>query len=172
MAQRNDEVAGMVIVFAFVGVVMFFMAVIIFVMATIAALVLTIWAALAWDRPVTFGAYTAEPEEARAFIIRGLIGAVVVPLFTYSSVWLLGGAPGSEWLGLLVITGYDLGSVGVLLLVAQHEQEQAMAARFDSPVTPVAPQPMVPPVQQLPLRQDTPPPPFRFASWDDEGDEP
>ena len=86
MSSRNDEASAYGIVLAFLAFAAMFM----FALVVFYALLLSIVALLAWFKPLKIGSVTIEPEDARAFIGRGLAGAVLLPVFVAFSGWFLG----------------------------------------------------------------------------------
>ena len=95
---------------------------------------------------------TITPEEAWGFIVRGIVGAVLVPLFAMFCAILFHFRIVDEAWPYLLLTGYTFGSVIVGIFV-EKEREKAAAA-----LPPPAP------VQQLLPPQE----PFRFADWKDD----
>ena len=130
-----------------------------------AALVLTLAAIAAWEKPIVLFGDVIEPDAARAYVLRGILGAGLAPVFVVFSAFLfqfsLNGISGHGWL-LILIGGYSLGSLGVEILIDEMRREAAGAL---PPVIlqPLPPQEKAPPAVKLPREQ-----PFRFASWDDE----
>ncbi len=164
MSQRNDEVSGIAIAFAFVGVAALFMAAIIFALLAFAALVLTVLSFFAWNQELKIGTLIITPDEARQFVKRGVIGAVALPVFVAFVAVLFGVKVIPDLWVYIVIAGYSLGSVGVAILEAQEAEQQASTGNQM-----VAPQPPPSPVPVKPRPvPSVPPPPFRFASWNEE----
>ena len=160
MSQRNGtDSAGFafVVVIAVIGVAM----AIIFALAAFAALVLTVLCMFAWKDGLTIGEFSIEAHEARAFVLRGVLGAIILPVFAVFAAMLFGESISDDVWSYIFIGGYTLGSVGIEYLISQQET------------------PAQPPAPTIPPRQITPPPisdhtpaapprPFEFASWDDE----
>lgn len=154
MSQNNDNSAAMG--FAFVGAILAFALLFIFAFLAFIAFGLTILALLAWNEPFRMGKITIEPHEARAFVGRGLIGAVVLPVFVVFTSILFGVPINDDYWLYFVIGGYVGGSIGVEMLSAEDNPQNI------SPIVPPMPNRLPPspdPVQR---------PPFQFASWDDE----
>lgn len=160
MSQQNNT-EGVVLAFIFAGVGLFALAMLVFVCA--AAIVLTIFftgaSLMAWNKPVTMGQLTIEPDEARLFICRGLVGAVLVPGFVGACVLIVGTSIDVQAFFYLALGGYVGGSIGIEWLLSQIEQEA-------EPTAPVMPPPA--PVWEPPRRIPDQRPPFQYASWDDE----
>ena len=163
MSNQNNDNSGIAIVFGLIGAAAIFMAAAIFALAAFAALVLTILALCAWDRPRTMFGETLHPHEARAFVKRGLLGMVLLPVFVIFCALLFNfDIVDQAWVYLL-IGGYTLGSVGVEYLQYQAEQDAGATATYIQPTAAPLPQP----------KESAPPQPqsrerFTFASWDDE----
>jgi hypothetical protein len=159
-SRNNDEVNGMMFAIALVGAVIVFMAAVVYALAAFAAIVLTVAAFIAWNEPLTLNGNTLQPEEARTFVARGVIGAVVLPIFiAFCDALFNLQVNWSLWPHFLLI-GYTLGSVG--LMVFENSDEPQTGGQVILPPTPRIPEP--------PRTIYTPPEPkpFRFASWDDE----
>lgn len=162
MSSRNDETTGIAMAFAMVGAMVYFAILVVFAVLAFFALVLTVLALCAWNAPLRLGKMSIEPDEARIFVMRGIAGAVLLPLFALFSALLLGFViPDEAWFYLLV-AGYTGGSIGIEILIAS----EAGAAQNQPPV-------YTPPETRLPPPRTSTPPfvpsePFRFASWDDE----
>lgn len=157
MASNNNsnEAGGLALVLAFIGA----MAIMFAVVLAFFAFVLTIIAIFAWNSPLRLGKWVVTPEEARAFVGRGIVGAIMVPafclfcevVFQVPIVW--------DYLAYMMVGGYTLGSLGIAIMIAEDEAPSA-------PVTYIPPQPQLPPAPRPVL--SAPKEPFRFASWNDE----
>ena len=146
---------------AFLGIGMIMAAVAIMAVLTVAAMVLTIVCFFAWNKPRRIGKLTIMPDDARAFVLRGIAGAFLIPAsVAFLSLFL---DLNIDWnfLPHLMLAGYVIASIGVEVLAAQEEQQGG-----GSVYTSVQPQVPAPPAQRLLPRPD--PQAFRFASWDDE----
>lgn len=164
MSNRNDEMTGFAVAIGFIGALALVMFAVIFALAAFAAVLLTILALCAWDRPITVFGQTTCPEEARAFVYRGLIGMVLLPVFVIFCAALFKFQIVDEAWVYLILGGYTLGSVGVEILKAQAEEEAAANATYIPPAPPAAlPQP-----EQPPRPAGKPNERFTFADWDDE----
>lgn len=120
---------------------------------------------LAWRRPFRLGKIFLHTDEARAFVYRGIFGAVMVPAFLLTcDIFLVEIDIHWRYLGYFVLGGYTLLSTGL---------EYLFARRRDIPYVyhdlPRHYQEALPPPRQ-PRQELLPPPPKqpRFASWDDE----
>lgn len=160
MSSKNDDNAGLAIAIAIIGMMGLF----VLTVLALFALVLTILSFCAWNKPLRLSeSMTITPEEAHAFVWRGVAGAVLLPLVGGIMCAVLS-APLKDdaWL-ILIVIGYSLGSVGIGLMEAQEKEKAEQAAR----IIEMQRQAMPPahPQKALPRPQAEP---FRFASWDDE----
>jgi hypothetical protein len=162
MSNQNNDNSGMAIAFAFVATAAFVMMAAIFALAAFAAVVFTIIALVAWDRPLTLFGQTVYPDEARAFVKRGLLGMVLAPLFVIFCAAIFKLHIVDEAWVYIIIGGYTAGSIGIEYLKAQAEQDAAANATYIPPAPPAA----------LPQPNETarhePRKPFVFGDWDDE----
>lgn len=161
MNGRNSEVPGVIMVAAMIGAAAFVVAAIVYAAIAFLALVLTIVCLFAWGKPVSVFGDVVEPETARAFVIRGLIGAGLAFAFTLFCGLLFGIHLQSDAIPYILIAGYSAGSVGIEYLKAQQAEEAFKKAKLVPELAPVAA-----PAEAAP--QPTSEAPFRFASWDDE----
>ena len=145
----------------------------VFAVLAFASLVLTVVCLTAWNKPIQFCGETLTPEDARAFVRRGLIGACLVPSFAFFASGLFGVPIRADWVIYLPIGGYALGS----LVVTYHiEKAKAEAAQSDAAMQALLPQQPVRTAQTIePLpsehaehERQTEREPFKFATWDDE----
>ncbi len=181
MSQRNGtDSTGFAL--AVVAALIYVAMVMLFALAAFAALVLSLLCLAAWNKPLTIGVLTLEPPEARAFVVRGLIGTVVVPVFAAFCAVLFQTEIDPDHWPYLFLGGYTLGSVGIGILLAKAEESRAQE------VLPPLPAPPPRPVPQAnnhpcgharcPLYEatrgyaptDAAPPQrqFQYADWDDE----
>ncbi len=161
MSSKNDESSALAMAVALVGAVFIAMAFLIAAFLAFLAFLFTVLSICAWNQPLTLGKLTIQPQEARAFVGRGLIGAVALPAFALFCAVLLGVPIDGEAWPYLLLGGYTVGSIGIEILMAQEADNAPPTITL--PVQPVEP----------PKRVVLPPPsatPFRFASWDDEED--
>ncbi|WP_312162022.1 hypothetical protein [Phenylobacterium sp.] len=181
MSQKNGtDSTGFAL--AVVVTVIGFAVAVMFALAAFAALVLSLLCLAAWNKPLTIGDLTLEPPEARAFVVRGLIGTVVVPAFALFCAVLFQTEIDPDYWPYLLIGGYTLGSVGIGILLTNEEGP----AQQVLPPLPVASAPLPPSRSdnhpcghaRCPLYEatrgyaptDAAPPPrqFQYAEWDDE----
>ena len=156
-SNNSAEVTGFAFVIAIIGIAGMFL----FALAAFAALVLSVIAFFAWNKPLRLGKHTLMPEEARAFVRNGLIGAALAPVFCLFLELMFGIRINSDYLPQIVLGGYTLGSLGVEFL---FEEEQQAAQAHD--IVPLERLPAASPPQRM--ERPAPVEPFRFASWDDE----
>lgn len=169
MSSRNDESTAIIMVLGLVFTAMAAFAVVIFVILGCISLYLTILALFAWFRPVQIGDQYLMPEEARIFVLRGVIGAVLVAAFIAFLDFVLGYRIDWSYASWYTVVGYVVGTVGVEILIAESQQSTASDVEILPPELPqhqyqdrhqYQHQP-----RSLPRREAEP---FRYASWDDE----
>ncbi|MCQ1835174.1 hypothetical protein [Neorhizobium galegae] len=121
---------------------------------------------MAWNNSFCLGNIYVDSDDARAFILRGVFGAVVLPIFLVLADTFFNVAVNWNYLHYYVASGYALLSVGL---------EYLFAKRADIPYVSYDHMPRHHQQQQLLLPPETPAPkslpspePFRFARWDDE----
>ena len=153
--NKSDESAGLAIIMGGAAVVAMFL----FMLAAFVALALTVVYIFALDRPYKIGKFDVTPQEAKAFILGGLAGVVILPLF----VAFIGAFSSSsiDWSFLphILLAGYTLGSFGTVIAITKMAEEQTPEATPEHPAVTKNVERGLPP---------TPPAPFQFASWDDE----
>jgi|GEM_PF-1667241 len=172
MSQQKDEMAGLAFVGAVIVCAIYFVMIAVAALLALSAIVFTVLALIAWNNPLYLGSETLKPEEARAFIYRGLFGAAAAPVLTFL-VWLFLDRQAFDWeiYALSAGVGYVLGSVGIEILAAMDEAERVSTRPVTSPSKPPALSPAqpkalpAPPQNVLPA---APKKPFRYASWNDE----
>jgi hypothetical protein len=125
MSNRNDSEAAIgLVIFAAIVMVGIFL----FFVAALVSLFLTIVCIFAWNEEREIFGETLMPQEARGFIIAGIIGAVVVGVFgafMYENDMLLEDNRG--WMPLI---GYVFGSLSWAVWYAkQPEEEEQRRAR-------------------------------------------
>ena len=162
MSGKNDEVNGMAVIFAVLGAGVIILGMVVFAIMVLLAAALTLVAFVAWFKPLTLFGETVQPQEARWFVYRGIIGMIGVPAFVVfcaafydlhidDALW--------SW---LYLGGYVAGSVGIEALMAMNEAENAAAK-------PISPSPLPPmPTVQIEARPGQKTDHFKFASWQDE----
>lgn len=164
MSSRNNETDGAIFTISIALTVAFIMFALIYALLLFGALLLTIWAVCAWNDPVTVFGQTMEPHEARAFIGRGILGAVALPVFVaFCAVLFKLDVKDAYWVHFM-LGGYAVGSLGIEILIAQEKEKRAAQVEFlPPPINVTPPTPTV--VRQQPAQ------PFTFATWDDEAEE-
>jgi hypothetical protein len=158
MSQQNDETKGMIMAFAFIGAILYALAIFALVALTFVSIVMTIVCLFAWNEPRRMGKYVLMPDEARSFVKRGFVGAMLLPLFCiflelYANVRING-----DYVVHIALAGYMAGSLGIEIIFADEKGKAEPT------------QTIIPPCHQIAPPQQHEPPriPFRFASWDDE----
>jgi len=158
MASNNSD-DGKIAILLVLGAI-WAIALIVFAIFAFIAFVLTILAICAWNKPLHIGKLSIEPEEARAFVGRGLVGMWVVPAFALFTNVFLGVHINWGYLNHMMVFGYVGGSIGVLFLMTDENG----AVPASSPQREVAlPQPKSHQTLAPPPRE-----PFHYANWDDE----
>lgn len=157
---------GALIVLAFIlfvlAVLVFYFIVAVVAIAAFIAFGWTLVCLIAWRRPLYVGRLFLDPSDARAFIVRGLFGAAVMPAFLLLCDWWLGIPVEWRHWPYYLLGGYTLLSVGIEYLIAQNAGVPYITTG-DLPVGPA----LAPRERQVML--EPPPRQPRFASWDDEG---
>lgn len=162
MSQNNNDESTMIAMgLAFIGVAAMALAFVFAAIIAFAAFLFTILAILAWSKPLRLGRLVIEPEEAQAFVYRGLIGAVSVPAFLLFCAIVFDLRIEWNYLFHFMLAGYVLGSVGVEIAMAEENgSSRAVHPQQSHQVLPPQPaQRALPPAAREP---------FRYASWDDE----
>ncbi|MFT3809961.1 MAG: hypothetical protein QM698_08585 [Micropepsaceae bacterium] len=162
----NNEFAAIFMIFALIAAAI---AAYYVLLALILTTILTIACLCAWNTPQTFDdRFTIFPEEAREFVIRGLICAVIAVLFSAIGVWRWGWKiePNAWWV--IAIGGYVAGSLGLEVLRAR-ELPDGTPDIFPLRTIPVPPPPVIEAeaIDVTPPDPKPAPEPFRFAEWDD-----
>lgn len=161
MSSNNNNSAastGIAIVFGlFAAIAMFAFAFFAFV-----AFVLTILAICAWNKPLHIGGkLSIQPEEARSFVWRGLMGMWMLPAFVLFVNVFLGVHINWGYLPHLMVFGYVAGSLGLEMMMADDGSDHSHAEpRQHHEVLP--PQPSQRNLPAAPRES------FSYASWDDE----
>lgn len=169
MSSQNDETKAMGMAIAIV-IAAFYA---IFIVAALALLficfALTIACLFAWNKPLKLGKDVLMPEDARAYIKRGLHGAYLLPAFCIFLEIAFNVRINGEYLPHIIVAGYALGSLGVELWYADQMQNGGSSPTIIPPGQQIAP-------HALPSQPDavshnataSEAAPFRYASWDDE----
>lgn len=172
MANNNDN-SGAAVAIGFIGAGMLIAGAFVFAVLAFASLVLTLVCFTAWNKPIQFCGETLTPEDARAFVRRGLIGACLVPAFAFFASVLFAVPIRADWVIYLPIGGYALGSVVVTYHLEKAKAEAAQSAAAMQAL--LSPQPVrqTQTIEPLPAeyaehRRQTEREPYRFATWDDE----
>lgn len=163
MANNNDN-SGAGMAFALVAAMAYFMFLIVAAVAGFLTLILTILSILAWNRELRLGKHIITPQEARAFIGRGLLGTLMAPLFVlFCELMFKFQFEWDKFGGYVLFAGYVLGSLGMEFLMAKAREEEEERMRMYPPQRSFTP-------PQEPQRGLPAPPkePFSFASWDDD----
>ncbi|MGY4748871.1 hypothetical protein ACVNHC_03305 [Pannonibacter sp. Q-1] len=154
--NHNDEKTVVLLIFGAIWALVL----VAFALFAFIAFVLTILAICAWNKPLHPGKLSIEPEEARAFVGRGLVGMWIVPAFALFVNVFLGVHINWGYLSHMMVIGYVGGSVGVqFLLVDDNEGAPASAPLREEVLPPPYSQQALPPAPREP---------FNYASWDDE----
>ncbi|MET3414357.1 hypothetical protein [Methylobacterium sp. 1030] len=167
MSANNNDNHGMAVFIGIIGAGFMFLFAFIFAAAAFFSLCMTLLCLLAWNKPRKFFGQILTPEEAREFVGRGLIGAVVLPVFVlFASVLFRVQVVHDFWI-YFVLGGYTGGSLSLgfagddtdtpqELIKSQHttsigaaHPERTIDAEYED-------------VSSSPAQ------PFRFATWDDE----
>jgi hypothetical protein len=154
--NNNDSAATGAIAFMIAGFII--LAAIVFYALVFIAFVFSVICLFAWNKPRRIGGTVFMPEEARAFVGRGIAGALLLPAFCVFIELVFKVRINPEWMTHIIAGGYMLGSLGIQYLI-EKEKEEAQA-RGET---------IVIPPQRLPEPPQTPAQPFRYASWNDEG---
>lgn len=160
----NNDNAGIILVFSVIGAIAYLAFLAVFFLMMFGAFVLTFICFFAWNKLLMLGNHPLMPEEARAFVKRGLAGAALVPAFFVFVALFLGVPLNGDALFYGMVGGYTLGSIGLELLWAHEAQQVAAQAPPIQPYYQINPPQSAPP----PSLPAPPRPPFHFASWDDE----
>ncbi|WP_424814523.1 hypothetical protein [Roseococcus sp. YIM B11640] len=158
MSSRDQDDSNGIGLAVVAGVVLF-IAALLFALAAFFAIVVTIFCAFAWNQPLSLGKFTLKPEDAQAIVLGGFCGAMIIPMFAVFAEMLFRMELHPDVWRFLLVGGYTLGSLGMLYV--QWNQKT-----FAEPVS----EPMMEVLPPEPMRPTVAPPPFRFASWDDEED--
>lgn len=160
MSSNNNNDTGVIVGFIVAGLAM--IAFFIFALFAFAAFVLTILAIFAWNKPLRIGRkFVITPEEARAFVGRGIVGMWLVPAFALFVNVFLGVHINWEYFTHMMIVGYVGGSIGIEVMMAEESGGGGyVEPHHHQQVLPPAPaQKALPPAERDP---------FRYATWDDE----
>lgn len=150
----------------------------VYILILFVAFALSVLSLLAWNRRLRLGRLTLGPEEGRPFVVRGLLGAVLVPAFAaLCEMAFQIGFPAKLWPH-FALGGYALGAVGGGWLDVQAgEPDTDRYTVIEHEPAPALPHPPDR-VRPAPRRHEAPPEDtparacrcFTFASWDDEAE--
>lgn len=183
MAQNNDNGGNeFAMVFGLIGMVAFTLAAFIYAALVFVAIVGAVVAlvAILFDG-IEIGDFEMSRHDGSAFFVRGVLGAVALPMFLILFAALLGGQAPPEVVLHGTIAGFAIGSVGLPLFILYHEREQAASL-------PARHAPKAIEIEALPAPREERPSqsqarcgekpcerkmnghktPFEYASWDDE----
>lgn len=162
---------GLLLILAFVTAAVWLVAVALFyalmglgVFMAFIAFAWTLVCLSAWNAPFRLGRIYLDPGNARAFVLRGVFGACVVPLFLTLADAFSILSVNWRYAPHYVAGGYTLLSAGLEYLFARRA-DVPYVSYDDIPHPPQLPPP--PAVKTLPG-----PAAFRFARWDDEDERP
>lgn len=159
MSNRNNGDSSAAIAFGVIGMAAVGIMILFVGVAGFATFVMTILCLVAWNKPLQLGKWSIEPQEARAFVVRGLIGAALIPAFILFADLMFGLEIDWRYWHYFALGGYIGGSLGVELAI-QQAGASAPVAQPPQPLPPSLPNPK-------PVEQHS----FEFARWDDEEDQ-
>lgn len=158
MSNNNGPSGEMIVIFAVLSILLMVIQFILMMIA-FAAIALTAYMTVislfCWNKPQIIHGELITVEEARGFILRGLLGAFLA--FVATQFFFKQPLTEDE-VFFAMLMGYIAASLGIEILTELDRQEKEKQA----------PPPTVeylPPIEQ-PKAVD--PPPFKFASWEDE----
>lgn len=158
--RKSDDMSGAGAAIGYAGLVAVCLLLLVYALAAFACLLLTFVCWAAWNKPVTIGEWTIQPDEARGFVGCGAVCAIALVGFVAFADGFLGLMLEGrlylprQWPLHCAIFGYIAGSMGFAWSCAKQYKAQA---RIETP----RPLPS-PPSENVPEK------PFAFASWDDE----
>lgn len=177
MSNNNDN-GGAILIIAIVVTMATFMVALAFVILTSLSIALTGFCLSAWNKPIRLFGHTITPQQAREFVARGVLGAVLVPCFALFAYGFFGFRISSDYWLFLPLGGYAFGS---LVIGYEIEKARAEAAQQDAamqallppeqptrPVRTIEAKPFITHVSDDEAKPQPQPEPFRFATWDDE----
>ncbi|ACB83243.1 conserved hypothetical protein [Methylorubrum populi BJ001] len=177
MSNNNDN-GGAIMVFAVFITMATFMVALVFAILTFLSIAATGICLSAWNKPVRFFGHTITPQQAREFVARGVLGAILVPCFALFASGLFGFRINPDYWLFLPLGGYAFGSlvIGYEIEKARAEAAQQAAAmqallppeQPARPVRTIEAKPFITPVSDEESQPQPQPEPFRFATWDDE----
>lgn len=139
----------------------------IFAAAAFFSLCITVLCLLAWNKPRRFFGQVLTSEEAREFIGRGLIGAVVLPVFVLFSSFLFHFQVVPYFWDYFILGGYTAGSLS-LGFASEEAPATPDLIEYQRAALPDAAHSERTIDAEYEAVQSSPVQPFRFATWDDE----
>lgn len=167
MSSNNNSMSPEMMFGILVLAVLFYVFMFLAALFAFTALVLTAFAIAAWNEPLTLAGETLHPDEARAYVGRGVIGAIGLPVFVVFCASLfqynLNEITEHGWL-LIILSGYSIGSLGIEIAIQDEREKAQAAAALNQEILPALPpqQPAPKPIH----REEQPA--FEFETWDDE----
>lgn len=165
--RNNDEAMGFAIVMTVIGIICIAIIAAYYLAALAITFVLTCLCIGAWFEPYTSDKATIFPEEARAFIVRGLLFCGIAMIVT---AW---GVEHKDWevsrsgWWLIGLTAYMAGSLGIQVLLSP-ELADGTPDIFPKREIPALPAPSPITIEATAIEVPTAPPePFEFGEWDD-----
>lgn len=156
-SNNNNEVNGLIFIMAMLVAGAILLGVVIYIVIATITLGLSIISLFALWKPLKLGKETITPQEARWFLIRGIIGFYVFPLFVSVLANIMKWRIEADWSIHIMIVGYIIGSLGIEFVLAKLNEEDEEPSKGN--VTVIAP----PQPQQEPPRAT-----FEYARWDDD----
>lgn len=166
--RNNSEFAGLWMVLMIFGMIALIIMAAVAMYLTIYTFVLTVGCVMAWNKPVTFEDHTTIfPEEARAFVVRGLIGAAAALLIAVTLNVRKDVDIDKEAYWFIALAGYIVGSLGVQALMSPSDAQGNLDI-FPARAIPLPPPPVTIDADYTDITTPEPEPePFQFADWDD-----
>lgn len=159
--NKNDEMTIVIMIFSVIGMVALAFFLMVAAVLGFLCFIMTILSLIAWNRPLNLGRLSIQPEQAREFVLRGLLFALTIPAFYIFCGFIFDYPILLEAIGYIALGGYVFGSIGIELMDEDERTVTAPPATYHPPQ-----QQALPPTQ--PQRYLPAPEPFRYASWDDE----
>ncbi|WP_208180032.1 hypothetical protein J4T85_019515 [Sinorhizobium medicae] len=161
MASSNNDNSGAAIVMVLFMLAAYMLLIIAAIFVSAMAILFTVLSIMAWRQPIRFVNDTITPQEAHAFVRRGLMGAWIAPLLIGVGGLAIEIAINWDYVLFYIWGGYCAGSVGMVLLLGEQSDPGRPLVEY------LPPQPE-PSSRSAPQSLPAPPrEPFRFASWDD-----
>ena len=167
MSSRKDDNNELAAVFIILGMIALVVVAYYAIVALIFTILLTVACLGAWNTPQTYeDRFTIFPDEARAFIVRGLICTVLALLFSAIGIWKRGWKiePHAWWF--IAVGGYVAGSLGIEI-IRSRELADGTPDIFPLRAIPLPPPPVIEAEAVDVTPPEAEPEPFHFAEWDD-----